>query len=363
MKKALLILSLCLGAALAGCSSNTENTTDTGGLEYDTFENAMTELEGLSDVRLEKLTLAEGITVNRPQQLVGMTLANRLPDAGTAKRLADAFVPGNSFKINDAAALSEYLIREDIGRGGMLSLEGYGFFGYGASGQDFQPQYDPEGKVFLNAAGEKTSLALKDGKLTLDRAVSLARETAAKYTDALGMEPLVPMIAKYNSSGFMIRFSPSLNGWLLPCQPVSAESSVNLEMLKSAVHHEYRSCVASAERAGMFSGDGCIYIQAEKPIEKTVTLSSALLYLDDSLAEWMHCTVRQISLVQISTSRGGNVQDASKLSEEELRAGLEGGYETSPAWQFSLTDSSREYIAYIDCQSGEFAFGQLMTGA
>ena len=29
----------------------------------------------------------------------------------------------------------------------------------------------------------------------------------------------------------------------------------------------------------------------------------------------------------------------------------------------AVTDSSREYIAYIDCQSGEFAFGQLMTGA
>ena len=363
MKKALLILSLCLGAALAGCSGNTDNTTDTGGLEYDTFENAMTELDDIPSVQLKNITMDEGITVNRPQRLAALTLANRLPDAGTAKRLADAFVPGNSFKINDAAALSECLIREDIGRGGMLSLEGYGFFGYGASGRDFQPQYDPEGKVFLNAKKENTALTLRDGELTLDRAVSLARETAAKYTDALGMEPLVPMIAKYNSSGFMIRFSPSLNGWLLPCQPVAKESSVNPEMLISAVHHEYRSCVASAARAGMFAGDGCIYIQTEKPIDKMVTLSSALRYLDDSLAEGMHCTVRQISLVQISTSRIGEVLDASKLSEAEFRAGLEGGYETSPAWQFSLTDSSREYIAYIDCQSGEFAFGQLMTGA
>ncbi len=361
MKKSKLISALTAAALLlAGCGSQTD-TTD--GLEYDTFENVMAETDSLPEVQLKNITLAEGITVNRPERLVSMTLANRLPNAGDAKKLADAFFPGNSFKINETAALPEYFIREDIGSGGMLSLEGYGFFGYAESAQDFQPQYDPEGKVFLNATTAELSLALTDGELTLERAVSLAQQTAAKYTEALGMAPLVPMIAKYNSSGFMIRFSPDLEGWLLPCQPVAVEGAVNPEMIRSALHREYRSCVASAERAGMFAGAGCICIQGEKPLDKTVTLSSALRYLDGSLAEGMKCTVRQISLVQLSTAREADVQDASKLSDKELRTKLEGSYETSPAWQFTLTDSTREYIAYIDCQTGEFAFGQLMTGA
>ena len=358
------IISICSAVMLlAGCSKPTDNTADTSELEYATFETVMAELDELPSLELDNIALSEGITVNRPQRLVSMTLANRLPDAGAAKRLADAFLPGNSFVINEASTLSEYFIREDLGRGGLFSLEGYGFFGYAASGRDFQPQYDSEGKVFLNAGRENTALSLSNGELTLDKALSLAQQTADKYTGALGMAPLVPTIAKYNSSGFVIRFSPDLDGWLLPDQPVAANEAVNPEMIKSALHREYRSCVASTELAGMFAGAGCIYCREEKAVDKMVTLSSALRFLDVSIASGMDCTIRQISLVQILTSRGTEVQDASELSDSELRAELEGGYATSPAWQFNITDSSREYIAYIDCLTGEFSFGQLMKGA
>lgn len=363
--KSFKLISICAAAGLllTGCGSFTDNTTDTSELEYDSFETVMGEFDELPSLELDNLALSEDITVNRPQRLVGMTLAYRLPDGEAAKKLAGAFFPDKCFEIKEAAALSDYLVREDTGKGGMLSLEGYGFFGYAASGRDFKPQYDPEGKVFLNSRRTALSLKLNDGELSLDKALSLAQQTADKYTEALGMAPLVPTIAKYNSSGFMIRFSPDLAGWLLPDQPVATDGSVNPEMIKSALHQEYRSCVASAEQAGMFAGSGCIFCKEEKAFDKMVTLSSALRFLDVSIASGMDCTIRQISLVQILTSRGTEVQDASELSDSELRAELEGGYETSPAWQFNLTNDSKEYIAYIDCLTGEFAFGQLMAGA
>ncbi|MBR1764964.1 MAG: hypothetical protein IJ746_06170 [Ruminococcus sp.] len=363
MKRIKAILPLCAVLLLAGCGSSGDSAATSGQLEYDTFENVMAELDDLSAVGLENITLAEGIMVNRPERLVTMTIANRLPDEAAAGRLAEAFFPNSGFKAKEASALSDYLLREDTAGGGMISLEGYGFFGFAYSERDWLPQYDQEGKVFLNADRDSLSLKLRGGELDLDRALDLAREAADKYAEALGMEPLVPTIAKYNSSGFMIRFAHSLGGWLLPDQPIETNGSENTEMIRAATHHEVRCCVASTERAGMFAGDGCICCQSEAEQDRMVTLSSALRYLDENLSIYMGCTVRQISLVQLSTARSTEVQDASSFSDAELRAKLEGGSDTSPAWQFNITDDRGEYIAFIDCLTGEFAFGRLMTGA
>ena len=241
MIKGMLAL-LCAAVMLAACGCSGDGGATSGELEYDTFENVMAETDDLSKIVLENITLTQGITVNKPQRLVSMTIANKLPDKAAAKRLADAYFPDNSFTVKEPAALSDFLLREDTADGGMISLEGYGFFGFAYSDRDWQPQYDHEGKIFLNARRDSMSLKLCDGELDLDKALILARETADKYSDALGMERLVPTIAKYNSSGYMIRFAHSLGGWLLPDQPLASYDSENSEMIKSALQHEVRCC-------------------------------------------------------------------------------------------------------------------------
>ena len=366
MKRSFIVSILLFSLMLTGCAKNVEPLNKPGkdkeiafnkDFSYSTISEIITESDDIYNEDYNSISIAKGIRIKLPSSVVSMKIHECEANEELAQKLIDRF--GNDLStINDDGIC---LINQNKNGEGLYLDKSGTFIWYKNANVVDVINNSKENKIDLTYDYDDITISFNDGDIKLSHAVDLAKDIIADYCNIIGVDAYVPISARYCESGIVVFFTDSLNGYTVPdCYIGSDKGNVNSEMFSGVMKQCYVTITSCNGVTGISDQTGCAHVeQTTKEYNKIISLRSALMFLDNNISDRMKCKITGISMVQVHNARNKVKISSSDVDLEKVFG--ESNYETSPCWEFKMVSEGEgggNYIALINCITGEFAFGK-----
>lgn len=374
MKKQLtaLLTAVVMALGMCGCS---EKKDDSEGLEYIGRAKLSADIEEALKAKYNTLTVTENLNIVLPEKLSDMQFkARRFNEADANKLIEHHGFKGKAVFEDNNDPHNEYLIRYQHQDGDQYSQfiiqkDGFVNIAYYHRTPDPETVRDTNDKdrksIFVKDIKPGDTVTVNGSTGDLSEMVAKAQELVNGHAEAAGdLCKYVPIYVFCEPWRIRIEFVQYFDGYSFPCY--------NTPILDDDPDPVKAGLKVVGESCGVFFIDvdrpnGIVHYMNEMPPEyvgeefkETVSLSSALRYLDNYMAEGMDLQIDDISIVQMNKD-----QTPKTITEEEVDQfdfNAEFTAEMHPSWQFIMHSGRSEeerFAALIDCTTGQFSFSKI----
>jgi len=375
MKRTLINLVLITAVAISGLCSCSNNASDNSGndLDYITLSELPNNIEVAKSAKYDSLSLDEHIKINIPEKISEMNIKGKKPDLEIAQKLVDHYGLSDKITVKDNPdPHSEMLIQYREGDEdssdlifNLSKLCGLNYHTEKIKASDpVAAANEPKKRIYVDSLKEDDTFTI-DGKTVYAKAlISQASDFINDFASTIGAAENVPVYIDYSEYDSRVYFTRKEHGYYQPFCTAKISS--------------YKD-VAPEQEAFIVSGEQCrvLYRSAGKPsglyehgwqttadfigkeYDKMVSLTYALNYVDDKLADNLKCNVDHICIIQLKKDR--TIREVSGIEELDFNA-MQLDFDTHPYWQFvmhSTRNEAERFAALIDCTTGEFYFSKI----
>ncbi|SDB53244.1 hypothetical protein SAMN02910317_02730 [Ruminococcaceae bacterium FB2012] len=375
MKTKRILTLLCAGVMLAGCAGTPDaGSAENGdGLGYITLAELPEDIEAAKSASYKTFILDEHIWVNIPEKISEMNIKGRKPDAELAQKFIDHY--GLTDKIKggfDTDPHSEYLVYyREGGESADLLFYISKLCSFNYCTEKLKAP-DPGAAAAAKTRRLYTDRLTDGDTLTIDGRVVNAKALIAQATEyindfaaVVGAYENVPMYIDYGDYDTWVYFTRIEHGYYQPfCEADISDDYDKIDPKQEDFIVSGEQCRvlyrSSDKPAGIYESawqTSAEYIGEE--CDKMISLSSALKYLDDSLAEYLECDMDNISIIQLKKDH--TMREVSDIGELDFNS-MELDIDTHHYWQFVMHSKGCEddrYAALIDCTTGKFSFSKI----
>ena len=356
MKKRILILASAL--LLTGCAkgyspvtkeNNNTKVEISGDFSYCRLDELEQDFENVKSGKYDKLKLDSGLKINIPNELCSYNVIEEGASRELGKKLIDEYGFTDLCTVSDDDE-SVFLVNYSAAK--QITLRKDGLFACHFSYDEITENNDLV--YFRNVNIDKdTSAILKTAQSFMDG-----------YSSLIDSVSLIPLYLNNSNGASQIFFSRDINGFFQPCYLVNDidKGAINTDLFYG-VWIQGEIVVSDDGTVSSFTdNNGKTEIKSVNEIyDEIISASSAISFVDKSIADNMECKVDDVSLVQMR--QYSENERAPKDIKELDQSNNDSEYVMHPYWQVMMTSiktNDKRYVALVDCITGEFAFTSII---
>lgn len=353
--KTIILLSVLF---LAGCAkgftpvTNENNNTKVevnGEFSYCKLDELEQDFENAKSEKYDKLKLDSGLKINIPNELCSYNII----EEGASRELGEKLI--DEYGFSDLCTVSDddesfFLVNYSAAK--QITLRKDGLFACYFSYDDITENNDLV--YFRNVNIDKdTSAILKTAQSFMDG-----------YSSLIDSVSLTPLFLNNSNGASQIFFSRDINGYFQPCYLVNDidKGAINTDLFYGVWIQGEIVVSADGTVSAFTDNSGKMQIKSvNENYNEMISASSAISFVDKSIADNMECKVDDVSLVQV---RQYSENERTPKDIKELDQGNnDSEYVIHPYWQVMMTSiksNDKRYVALVDCITGEFAFTSIL---
>ena len=350
----ILTIAILLTGCAKGYSPVTKENNNTkveisGDFSYCRLDELEQDFENAKSGKYDKLKLDSGLKINIPDELCSYNVIEEGASRELGEKLIDEYGFSNLCTVSDDDE-SVFLVNYSAAK--QITLRKDGLFACYFSYDDIAENNDLV--YFRNVVLDKDTNAI----------LNTAQSFMDSYSTLINSVSLTPLYLNNSNGVSQVFFSRDINGYFQPCYLVNHtdKGAINTDLFYG-VWIQGEIIVTTDGTVSAFTDySGKMQIKSvNETYDEMVSASSAISFVDKSIADNMECRVDDISLVQM---RQFSENERTQKDIKELdQSDNDSEYVTHPYWQVMMTSTKsdgKRYVALVDCITGEFAFTSIL---
>ena len=353
-----LLLATACQSTRESTKNDTQNTVQKESIDtiWNTWDEALK--ESYNNIYFEK-----NLQCEKPQEVAVYQMEQAGNVDEKAEQIRKEYVPDKEFhkkyykeNPNTVPPGPEYV---DEKTGLTWIIGDNGFINYSRSSDDtnyLDGEEDIEKTIFVNRPYQDEEVALKDGKIMLSEAISMAQKEKEKWEKLSGDEcsarakkvEILPAADGGEEKALKISFEKTYKGvGILTNQKTlwaSQDKPLSVEYLSFFDDTLTITSTKGVER--FISNAGAVHRKTtERKLDRIVSLKSAIQIMGKELASYHDFKISHIDLCYRYVNKNIKRNDAGSV------------YTTSPCWVFYINEEqSKEEFILVDCENGKLDY-------